>query len=105
MHQSLIRNKQTIKVSDEIISSIDQRATIIQKQIDLGGADRVALLRNRMEFHKAKQTQTEIYHKAINAMLNIEHLLQSPHIDIDIKQIVASWIANMEEKNIDEPVN
>ncbi|MEE8321014.1 MAG: TolC family protein [Gammaproteobacteria bacterium] len=101
MYQSLLRHKQTIKVSDEIIASIEQRAITIQKQIELGGMDSVALLRNRMEFYKAKQTQTDIYHQAINAMLNIEHLLHHSHIDI--KQVVTSWIANVEEKNIDEP--
>jgi outer membrane protein TolC len=105
MYQSLLRHKQTIQVSDEIISSIQRRANTIQKQIELGGMDRVALLRNRMEFHKAKQAQTEIYHKAINAMLDIEHLLQNSHIYIGIKQIVASWITNVEEKNIDEPAH
>ena len=101
MYQSLLRHKQIIKVSDEIIASIEQRAITIQKQIELGGMDSVALLRNRMEFYKAKQTQTDIYHQAINAMLNIEHLLHHSHIDI--KQVVTSWIANIEEKNIDEP--
>jgi outer membrane protein TolC len=101
-YQSLLRHKKTIQVSDEIISSIQQRADTIQKQIELGGMDRVALLRNRMEFHKAKQTQTEIYHKAINTMLDIEHILQNSHIDIDINQVVTLWIANAEEKNINE---
>lgn len=105
MYQSILRYRQTIQVSDEIISSIERRANTIKKQIELGGMDRVALLRNRMEFHKAKQVQTEIYHKAINAMLDIEHLLQNSRTDIDIKQIVASWVSNIEEKNIDEPAH
>ena len=104
-HQSILRHEQTIRVSDEIIAVIEQRASKIEEQIDLGGTDNVALLRNRMEFYKAKQTQIEIYHEAINAMLDIEHLLQNSHIDLNINHIVTSWITTIEETISNEPVH
>ncbi len=104
-HKSILRHKRTIKVSDEIIESIEQRAEELKKQIEMGGIDRVVMLRNRMEFYKAKQVQTGIYSEAINAMLEFEHLFQSSHSDIDVNKIVASWLENAEEKNRNEPVN
>jgi len=102
LYQSLLRHKETIRVSDEIIAAIQRRADTIQKQMELGGMDEVPLLRNRMEFYKAKQTQTELYRQVINTMLNFQHLMQDSNLDIDIKQVVASWITSVEEKNIDE---
>jgi len=91
-HRSVLRRAKSLKVSDEIINAIEKRAEIIRKQIELGGADRIMFLRNRMEFYKAEQTRLEIYHDAINAMLDMEQLLQQSYLDIDISQIVASWI-------------
>jgi outer membrane protein, heavy metal efflux system len=105
MHRSILRQEKTIKISDEIIAAIEKRGSTIQKQIELGGIDRIVFLRNRMEFYKAKQTQTDIYHNAINAMLEIERLLQSSHLDIDINKVVASWLVYIEEKNSNESVN
>lgn len=104
-HKSLARHKSAIEVSDEIIASIEQRAKEINTQIEMGGIDRIAMLRNRIEFHKAKQAQIDIYSEAINAMLEIEHLLQSSHTELDINKIVASWLAYTEEKKSNEPVN
>lgn len=104
-HKSVLRYKNTIAVSDEIIESIEQRAKEIKKQIEIGGIDRTLMLRNRMEFYKAKQAQTTIYSDAIKAMLEIEHLFQSSHSDIDINKIATSWLENIEEKNSNESVN
>jgi outer membrane protein TolC len=104
-HKSIVRHKASINVSDEIIHSIEQRAEEIETQIEIGGIDNVAMLRNRIELYKAKQAQIEIYEEAINAMLKIEALLQSLHSDIDVNDIVASWLMLSEEKNSNESVN
>ena len=104
-YKSMLRYKSLIKVSDEIIESIEQRAKEIENQIEMGGIDNVAILRNRIEFYKAKQAQIDVYSEAVNAMLEIEHLLQSSHSDIDITGVVASWLKLLEEKNNAETIN
>ncbi len=98
-HKSVMRHKALIGVSDEIIASIEQRAKEIEMQIEMGGIDNVAILRNRIEFYKARQAQIDVYSEAVNALLEFEHLLQSSHSDMDINKIVASWIELLEEKN------
>lgn len=97
-HKSVLRHKATLAISDEIIESIEQRAQEINAQIEIGGIDNVALLRNRMEFYKAKQTQIEIYNNAIDAMHEIEHLLQTPHFGSEINKIVSSWLTYIERE-------
>ena len=104
-HRSVLRHKNTIDVSNKIINSIEQRAKEIETQIEIGGIDGAALLRNRIEFYKAKQGQIDIYKEAINAMLEMEHLLQSSHAGINIKRVVSSWLEHIEEKNNDKLVN
>jgi outer membrane protein, heavy metal efflux system len=103
-HKSVVRHKALIKVSDEIIESIEQRASEIEKQIEIGGIDSVALLRNRIEFYQARQTQIDVYKEAVNALLEFEHLLQSSHSEMDINNIMASWLELREENN-NEVVN
>ena len=46
MQQSVLRHQNTIKESEQIINSIQERANIIEKQVELGGVDSLALLRN-----------------------------------------------------------
>lgn len=104
-HKSVLRHKNTLRISDEIIASIEQRANDINTQIEIGGIERVALLRNRVEFYKAKQAQIEIYSNAIEAMHEIEHLLQTSHCGSEINEIVSSWHSYVEEKESNEPVN
>jgi outer membrane protein, heavy metal efflux system len=104
-HKSVIRHRSSINVSDEIIDSIEQRAKEIENQIEIGGIDNVALLRNRVELYKARQAQTDIYKEAIDAMLFIETLITSPHAEIDMDSIVSSWLSLFEEKNNNEIVN
>jgi outer membrane protein, heavy metal efflux system len=101
-HKSIARHKSSIEVSDKIIESIEKRAAEIEKQLEMGGIDNLAILRNRIEFYKAKQAQIEVYSEAITAMLEIEHLLQSSHSDVDINRVVALWLAYFNEKNSDE---
>jgi len=97
-HKSILRHKATLAISDKIIESIEHRAQEINAQIEIGGIDNVALLRNRMEFYKAKQTQIEIYNNAIDAMHEIEHLLQTPHFGSEINNIVSSWLTYIERE-------
>jgi outer membrane protein, heavy metal efflux system len=104
-HRSILRHKNTTDVSNKIINSIEQRAKEIETQIEIGGIDGSALLRNRIEFYKAKQEQIDIYKEAINAMLEMEHLLQSSHAGINIKKVVSSWLEHIEENNNDKLVN
>jgi hypothetical protein len=104
-HKSILRHKALIEVSDEIIKSIEQRAKEIDSQVELGGVDSVVVLRNKIEFYKARQAQLDVYSEAVNALLEIEHLLQSSHADMDIKNIVASWLELLEEKNNVKAVN
>ncbi len=104
-HRSIVRHKNAIRVSDEIINSIELRAKEIKTQIDIGGIDGVALLRNRKEFYKARQEQITVYNNAINAMLEMEHLLQSSHSKININTVVASWLKQIEERSNDELAN
>jgi len=104
-HRSVLRYKSSINVSDEIIKSIEQRAKGIEKQIEMGGIDSIAMLRNRIAFYKARQEQIDIYKEAINAMLEIEHLLQSTHSEININDIVVLWLKQIEERSNNELVN
>lgn len=105
VHRSILRQKNAIQISDEIINSIEQRAKQIKAQIDIGGMDNVALLRNRKEFYKARQEQITVYNNAINAILEMDHLLQSSHSELNINDVVASWLKQIEERNNDELVN
>lgn len=104
-HRSISRHKKAIEISDEIINSIEQRSKEIKTQINIGGIGNVALLRNRKEFYKARQEQITVYSKAIAALLEIEHLLQSSHSNININSVVANWLKHAEEKSNYEPVN
>ncbi len=104
-HKSILRHKNTLDVSDAIIASIEKRANEINTQIEIGGTDSVTLLRNRMEFYKAKQAQIEIYNDAIDAMHEIEHLLQTPHFGSEINKIISSWLNHIQEKETYESVN
>ena len=104
-HKSIVRHKALIEVSDEIIESIEQRAKEIESQVELGGVDSVVVLRNKIEFYKARQAQIDVYSEAVNALLEIEHLLQSSHADMDIKNVVESWLELLEEKNNVKAVN
>ncbi len=101
-HRSVVRHKSSINVSDDIVESIEQRAKEIQEHIEMGGIDSIAMLRNRIVFYKARQEQIDIYKEAINAMLEIEHLLQSTHLEINISDVVTSWIKQIEERSNDE---
>lgn len=94
-----------IEVSDEIIASIEQRAKEIESQVELGGVDSVVVLRNKIEFYKARQAQIDVYSEAVNALLQIEYLLQSSHSDIDINNVVVSWLELLEEKNNVKAIN
>jgi outer membrane protein, heavy metal efflux system len=104
-YKSILRHKETLGVSDEIIESIEQRANEINTQLEIGGVDSIVLLRNRMEFYKAKQAQIEIYSEAIDAMHEIEHLLQTAHSGSELNQVVASWLTYKKEKETDEFIN
>ncbi len=104
-YKSILRHKNTLDVSDAIIATIEERANEINTQIEIGGIDNVTLLRNRMEFYKAKQAQIDIYNDAINAMHEIEHLLQTFHYSSEINEIVSSWLTFIEEKEINEAIN
>ncbi len=103
-YQSVNRQARTITVSDEIVSTVGQQADSLQKQIELGGIDRLALLRNRIEFYKARQAQIEIYYEAMNAMQEFEHMVHNDHAKLNIRQAVTSWMATIKEKNAHEPV-
>ncbi len=105
IHRSIIRHKKALQVSDEIIESIELRANEIKTQIDIGGLDSVALLRNRKEFYKARQEQIAVYNNAINAMLEMDHLLQNSHSELNINDVVASWLKQIEERSNNELVN
>ena len=98
MQQSMLRHHNTIRESDQIIDSIEERAKIIEKQVELGGVDRLAILRNRIEYYKAKQAQSDIYHGAINSMIDLQNLLQLTPGNLRIEQVVASWLDKHEEK-------
>ncbi len=108
-YKSIFRHKNSIKVSDDIIDSIEERTKEIEEQIKIGGIDNVVLLRNRIEFYKARQAQIEVYGEAINAMLRIETLIQNLHsdidVDIDMDSIVSSRLKLFEEKNENESDN
>ncbi len=105
IHRSILRHKNAIQISDQIINSIELRAKEIKTQIDLGGIDGVALLRNRKELYKARQEQITVYNHAINAMLKMDRLLQSSHSELNINDVVASWLKQNEERSNDELVN
>jgi outer membrane protein, heavy metal efflux system len=104
-HKSILRHKSTLGISDEIIAAIEIRASEINNQIEIGGIDSISLLRNRMEYYKAKQAQIEIYNDAIDAMHEIEHLLQTSHCGSEINEIVSAWLTYVEENKNDESVN
>lgn len=105
MHRSVLRHKQSIDFSDDIIRSIENRAKEIETQIKIGGIDQTALLRNRIELHKAKQEQIHIYQEAIDAILELEHLLRSSHTNIHINDVITKWLEQVEERGNDELVN
>ena len=105
IHRSIMRHKKALQVSDEIIDSIELRANEIQNQIDIGGIDGVALLRNRKAFYQARQEQISVYNNAINAMLELDHLLQNSHSELNINDVVASWLKLIEERSNNELVN
>lgn len=102
-YNSVNRYGQSISVSDEIVTAVEQRADELQTQIELGGIDRIALLRNRMEYYKARQTQLQVYSEAITAMLEFKNLLQDTHAGVDPVRSVTLWIANMVKINSNEP--
>ena len=102
-YNSINRYRHSISVSDEIVTTVEQRADELKKQIELGGIDRIALLRNRVEYHKARQTQLQIYSEAINAMLEFKLLLQDSHAGVDPAHTVTLWMANMVKINSNEP--
>jgi len=104
-YRSISRHKESIKVSDEIIESIEQRSNEIKIQIKAGGIGSAALLRNRKEFYKAKQEQLTIYSEAITALLEMEHLLQNSHSDINANNIVTAWLKYIEENSNNESTN
>lgn len=104
-HKSILRHQKTLGVSDEIVDSIEKRAAEINKQIEIGGIDNLSLLRNRMEFYKARQAQIDIYYDALIAMHEIEHLLQTPHFGSKINEIVSLWLTHIEEKETNEVTN
>jgi len=102
-YKSVIRHGQSIQVSDRIVESVEQRAIELEKQIELGGIDSISLLRNRMEYYKAKQTQLQIYYEAITAILALQQLLQHAQAGLDPVNAVTLWLANLQEKDTDEP--
>lgn len=103
-HKSVLRHRAILNVSDSVLLAIEKRARDISKQIEIGSVDRISLLRNRIEFYKSKQAQIEIYNKAIEAMHEVEHLLQTPHFGSEINKIISSWLTYMQENN-NESVN
>ncbi len=104
-HHSISRHKEAIKISDEIVRSIEDRMEEIETQIDMGGVDQTALLRNRIELYKARQEQMHIYKEAINAILEFEHLLHSTHSNVNINDVITKWLEQIEERLNDELVN
>ncbi len=105
MHRSVLRHKQSIDFSDDIIRSIENRAKEIETQIEIGGVDQTAILRNKIELYKARQKQIHIYQEAIDAILEFEHLLQSSHSNININDVIIKWLEQVEERSNDELVN
>ena len=104
-HRSISRHKEAIKISDEIVRSIEDRTEEIKNQIDMGGVDQTVLLRNRIELYKARQEQIHIYKEAIDAILEFEHLLQSSHSNVNINDVITKWLEQVEERLNDELVN
>lgn len=96
-HRSILRHYGTLGLSDEIITAIEQRASLIQEQLALGGADSIDLLRNRLEFYQAKETQTDSYHDASNALLDFEQFVQGFNYKMDVQHVVASWINKIKQ--------
>lgn len=96
-HRSILRHYGTLGLSDEIIIAIEQRASLIQEQLALGGADSIDLLRNRLEFYQAKETQTNIYHDATNALLQFEQFVQGFNYKMNVQHVVASWINKIKQ--------
>ena len=102
IQQSVLRSHSTIRESNQIIDSIQERASLIEKQVELGGVDSIAILRNRIEYYRAKQSQSDIYHGAINSMIDMHNLLQIAPGKLEIGQVVTSWRDKYEEKNDNE---
>ena len=104
-YHSVVRHKSLIKISDNIIVFIEQRTKELEKQMEIGGIDSIAMMRNKIEFYKARNEQIDIYKEATYAILEFKHLLKSVHSEIHINDIVTSWLKLMEERSDNELVN
>jgi len=97
------RHARSIEVSDNIIDAVEQRAADLQQQIELGGIDRVEILRNRLEYFRARQTQLKIYNEAALAVLQLQQLLHDRHQSLDPVVAATHWIHTVNGKNNNEP--
>lgn len=97
-HSKIIRFKNAMVISNNILNAIDERADDLYKQLEIGGIDNIALLRNRMEYFKARQMQLKIYADAIKAILKIRMLTQNPHTEININGIIDSRLKAVEDQ-------
>ncbi len=102
-YNAVQRFDKSIHVSDEILTSVEQRADELRQQIELGGADRIALLRNRMEYFRARVTQLQIYRQAVNEILAFRHLLQITGDNRGPLTAVRKWLENTTRGENDEP--
>jgi len=104
-YRSVVRHKSSIKISDDIVESIEQREKELEKQMEIGGIDLITIMRNKIEFYKARKERIDVYKEAIHALLEFEHSLQSVYSKISINGVVASWIKMIEERSKNELVN
>lgn len=96
-YQAVKRYEQTMMISDNVVKTVQERNEQLKKQIELGGINQTALLRNQVELQKAMQTQSEIYHEAINSMEHLRHLVHVDHSQIDIPKAVIFWLEQSKE--------
>ncbi len=101
-YNAIVRENKTLAVSDSIITSIEKRGRLVQEQLAQGGTDSIALLRNRLEYYRAKQRQTSVYQDAVNAMSELEQLLQRDHHQLKLRQVADIWIENAKPGEINE---
>lgn len=95
--QSVIRQYKLTSISDELVYSTESRLQALHAQIEIGGINQTALLRNKMNLYKVKLQQLNSHHQAIISMQALEEMLYKTDATVNIKRIMDRWLTSVEE--------
>ena len=98
-HRAIIRNQATMALSDELVQILAAQVGTLEEQFRAGGIDSTLLLRGRLEWLQARQSQLDIYASAITTLLKLQALLPDAYSELDISHVVTTWLTSIDRKN------